>query len=239
MAKSCVSGILLFMAISVFGQPYPESADAADKRMLVTFGGMSGDQYAEAYMVQSVYFALPEHRKEPFFVRLFDPDCGGELDLIEGHWETNTLFEIYGGEGCLTFPSASDRPAGKLLDKNVYARESLVDHQWVSLGPFTATDGESVDEYPGYVFFRLFIRGRTGDDGNLFSVFLSESDNENLPLHGGTVFQFKSAMVDNGKLAIRTFHQHEQQDNLFSIPVDLDPITPEREISITADPIDH
>lgn len=187
---------------------------------------------------QEIYFALPEDLDVPFYIRIFDPDCGGRLDVGVGLWETNTRFSFYGGEGCLTGGSEPRHSSGELLAEKLFAREKLVDNQWVPIGPFHTERGETLGEYPGYAFFKIIVSGRTGNDGNQFSVYLSLDADRNLPLSGAAIFQYEAIYMNGEKLARQTFRSEETRDDLVILPVKLKPIPPGKEYKISVEPVD-
>ena len=51
-------------------------------------------------MIFTRYFssAYPKDYTKPFYIRVFDPDCGGENDEIQGEFNTKTKFSVYGGK---------------------------------------------------------------------------------------------------------------------------------------------
>ena len=51
---------------------------------------------------QAFFFLIPEDYDQPFFIRVFDPDTGGEVDEIAGEWDTRSVYEVFGGESVWT-----------------------------------------------------------------------------------------------------------------------------------------
>ena len=76
--KKCIviMGIVLgfqWCATSLYAQPVP----AADENIpfLVTFGKQASRSWGDDDYVQSFFFSLPEEFKQPFYLRVFDPEC--------------------------------------------------------------------------------------------------------------------------------------------------------------------
>ncbi len=163
---------------------------------LVTFGATGGTSWGDDDHSQTVFFLVPRATRAAVYIRVFDPECGGALDENKGPWDTVTDFSVYGGTGAHSQEDAratSPRPdyrAGNLLEQQVYAADSKTDGQWVTLGPFDPKQGELVEEFGGYVF-KLIIEGKKGDDGNLYSLFLSRSETDNQPIEGGNGFTYE------------------------------------------------
>lgn len=190
--------IFLIAACSpVFSQL--ESDDVRRSDFFVTYGNMAKQDCAEEESHQTIFIVIPEHHLNSFYVRVFDPDCGGENDNSNGLWETNTEFEFYGGKGCihLHFKDGKEinvhAEQGTLLQEELYADEPTIDNRWVTFGPFTAEQGEKLDTYSGR-FFKLIVEGKTGNDGNQYAVALSSSDLENTELSGATMYQDEFAL---------------------------------------------
>ena len=77
-------------------------AEWGQKKQFATFGNMVEDEPDPCIQSQTIFFVVPEAYKSEFYFRVFDPDCGGAYDQPNGLWETNTVFEVYGGEGCIS-----------------------------------------------------------------------------------------------------------------------------------------
>lgn len=77
---------------------------------------------------------------------------------------------------------------GTLLSSELFGDESLIDNSWYTFGPFKPEQGETIDACSGR-FFKIVVEGRTGDDGNSYALFLSDSDEENLAINGASLFQ--------------------------------------------------
>src|SRR5512135_3730684 len=62
---------------------------------LVTFGKQGETHWGDANFYQIWFFAIPKDFTQQFYIRVFDPDCGGENDEIQGEFNTRTYFGIY------------------------------------------------------------------------------------------------------------------------------------------------
>lgn len=85
------------LAASVSGQPVPGKDENID--FLVTFGKEGKTSWGDFYFRQIFFFTVPRDSKEQFYIRVFDPDCGGENDEIQGEFNSRTMFSVYGGKG--------------------------------------------------------------------------------------------------------------------------------------------
>ncbi|MCK4989420.1 MAG: hypothetical protein KAS29_03000, partial [Bacteroidales bacterium] len=57
-------------------------------------------------------------------------------------------------------------------------------------GPFNPQEGEYVEKFGGRVF-KIIAQGESGDDGNLYSYFLSTHSKENREVEGGNLFTYE------------------------------------------------
>lgn len=162
--------------------------------LMTTYGNMAATESGDNDCSRTIFFVIPENFQGSFYVRIFDPDCGGAHDNSNGLWETNTEFEMYGGEGCVKLPGDGQEEqelaegSGTLLQEKLFADEPVIDDTWVTFGPFKAGQGEKLEEYSAR-FFKLVIDGTTGDDGNQYAVFLSISDDQNKELNGASIYK--------------------------------------------------
>jgi hypothetical protein len=196
--------VLLFLInyTLLYSQPVP----AGDENIpfLMTFGGKSQTSWGDDDFSQTFFFLIPETFKEPIFIRVFDPDIGGENDELNGIWDTKTLFSVFGGKECYTNPDAQETDpkgnykSGVLLASKTFGETPRYDNNWYTFGPFNPTEGEYVAKFGGYVF-KIITDGLIGDDGNLYRYFLSTKFDENKPVEGGNAFAFEYSfrMWDN------------------------------------------
>jgi hypothetical protein len=240
MPRNLVFLLLLFVVTATYSQEISRHSD-----LLVTFGNMSGDEVVDDDFSQVVFCAVPANHPGDIWIRIYDPDCGGVLDRVNGLWETNTLFAVYGGRGCITDKDArgvsptGNYASGKLLQQEIFAEESEVDGQWVTLGPFTTADGEQVEAFPGYVFFKLLVEGQTGNDGNVYSLFLSQRRGENSPVPHAALFTFERIVLKGDHLT--TIHADEGilHSEKVELPLQLDVLPKEPGFNVIAEPINE
>jgi hypothetical protein len=229
--------VLSFNLFSVQGQ--------SDAPLLATFGNMSGIECIDDDFSQTVFFVVPESFSENFYLRILDPDCGGKYDLPNGLWETNTIFEIFGGYGCVSESDArkiqpeGNYKSGIVLDRAIFAKESVVDGTWISFGPFQSSQGEKLDEYPGYTFFKTIVEGRTGDDANLYSLFVSSDPESNAAISNVVFFEYERTYLDGQKISVNRFDAELLSDNEVPLPVELAPILIDPDFAIIAEPLDE
>lgn len=174
---------------------------------LLTYGNMASMDSGQEECCHTVFIAIPENLSHSFYVRVFDPDCGGKNDHSNGLWETNTEFQLYGGDGCIHMHLQggeeinSHSSQGTLLQEKLFANEPVFDNSWVTFGPFTAEQGEKIEKYSGR-FFKLVVEGKTGNDGNQYAIALSSSDYENTKPVGAVLYQDEfdfTADLEGGK----------------------------------------
>lgn len=192
------SGLLIVFSFCLFSNYLGQAVPAPEENIpfLVTFGKEAKKSYGDDDNCQTFFFSIPESYNKPFYIRIFDPDTGGENDELVKNFDTKTLFSLYGGAGCVTEQDAREidpmgqYKSGNLLYKKEFGDESEYDNSWVTLGPFNAQQGEHAEQYFGYVF-KLICEGVSGDDGNLYRYFLSTSPNSNIAVPGGNAFTFE------------------------------------------------
>lgn len=185
-----------------FSQPVP----AGDENIpfLMTFGPKAETSWGDDDFSQTFFFLIPESFTEPVFIRVFDPDIGGEIDEINGVFDTRTTYSVYGGKESYTHPDAQETDpkgnykSGNLLATKTFGENPRYDNNWYTFGPFNPTEGEYVSKFGGYII-KIIADGVAGDDGNLYRYYLSTSYNENKPVEGGNAFAYEYSfrMHDN------------------------------------------
>lgn len=187
--------LLLFGAVAAsFGQPVP--AEEENIPYLVTFGKDADTSWGDDDFCQVFFFSIPADHRTPFFIRVFDPDCGGEADEQKGAFNTMTRFSVYGGEGCISEDDArsvdpvGNFNSGNLLASKTFGSQQKYDGQWYTFGPFNPLEGELSPKYGGYIF-KMITEGVRGDDGNLYRFYMSTAQDENIPVEGGNAFTFE------------------------------------------------
>lgn len=194
--KKILSAIIIFAFIlPIKAQEVPSKDENIP--YLVTFGNKASTLWGDDDFSQTFFFAIPEKYSKTFFIRVYDPDCGGEIDeKNSAEYNTKTKFSVYGGKGCITNKDArgvnttGNYKSGNLLSTKSFGSESTYDGKWYTFGPFNPTSGELATEYGGYIF-KIIAEGTEGDDGNLYKYYLSESSTENKALEGANAFTYE------------------------------------------------
>ena len=206
---------------------YSQSAPAAEENIdyLVTFGANADKSWGDDDFCQIFFFRVPTNQTEPIYVRVFDPDTGGELDEGKGEFDTQVSFSVYGGEGCWSNEDAQgvdpigDYKSGNLLASRTFKISNKYDNMWYTFGPFNPFEGEFVEKFDGRIF-KIIAEGLSGDDGNLYKYFLSTSPKENKEVEGGNIFTYEY-----------TFRLSNNQNNVSQIYPYIDDRTISIEIS--------
>ncbi len=175
-----------------------QQAPATDENIpyLVTFGANASKSWGDDDFCQIFFAKVPETFKDPIYIKIYDPDTGGELDEKKGTYNTSVRYSIYGGTGCWSNKDAQnvnpagDYKSGVLLGSRQFADESQYDKSWYIFGPFNPQEGEYIEKFKGYIF-KIIAEGIEGDDGNLYRYFLSSDMNELKEIEGGNMFTYE------------------------------------------------
>lgn len=180
----------------VFAQPVPGKDENIP--FLVTFGKEGKTSWGDDSFYSVWFFSVHKDYTRPFYIRVFDPDCGGEHDEIQGEFNSRTLFSVYGGKGVDPESNVESRgdekglnyKKGNLLASRLFAKDAKTDNNYHVFGPFNPTDGDFNLKWNSYMF-KIVCEGVAGDDGNLYRYFLSSDQNNNIPLEGANAFTYK------------------------------------------------
>jgi hypothetical protein len=187
--------VILFTHIGkTVAQPVP----AGDENIpyLMTFGNKAESSWGDDDFSQTFFFLIPETFKEPIFIRVFDPEIGGDVDEQNGEWDSRISFEIYGGTGSYTNKDAQETDpkgnykSGNLLASKTFGVNPRYDNNWYTFGPFNPSEGEYVAKFSSYII-KIIAEGIDGNDGNLYRYFLSTSHSDNRPVEGGNAFAYE------------------------------------------------
>jgi hypothetical protein len=188
--------LFLSLAARLSGQPVPGKDENIP--FLVTFGKEGKTSWGDDDFNQIFFFTILKDYTKPFYIRVFDPDCGGEHDEIQGEFNTRTLFSVYGGRG--VDPEANQESqglekglnykGGNLLSSRIFAAEARYDNKYYTFGPFNPTDGDFNNKWNSYIF-KIVCEGIAGDDGNLYRYFLSSDPNNNIAVEGANAFTYE------------------------------------------------
>ncbi|HDS08449.1 MAG TPA: hypothetical protein ENO05_12575 [Bacteroides sp.] len=186
--------LLLSISVSGFSQPVPNVEENIPH--LMTFGKLAETSWGDDDFSQAFFFLIPQEYDQPFFIRVFDPDTGGDIDEIAGDWNTRCTYEVFGGEGVWTEPDAREThpfgnyKSGTLLASRAFAENPRYDNGWYTFGPFNPAQGEYVEMYQGRIF-KIICEGVSGDDGNMYRYYLSTEADDNRPIEGANAFAYE------------------------------------------------
>lgn len=181
---------------SVKGQAVPGKDENIP--FLVTFGKNGQTSWGDDDFSSIFFFTVPKDYNGQFYIKVFDPDCGGEIDEIQGFFDSKTMFSVYGGKGVDPDKNIESRglkngenyKQGNLLASRVFGNESRYDNRYYSFGPFNPTEGDYNEKWKSYIF-KIVCEGITSDDGNLYRYFLSREANSELPIEGANAFTYE------------------------------------------------
>ncbi|MCB9232991.1 MAG: hypothetical protein H6581_15145 [Bacteroidia bacterium] len=186
--------LLLLLAVTGMAQQFPGKDENIP--FLITFGKNAPTSWGDDDYTQIFFFAIPKDQRKPIYIRVFDPDVGGENDELKTVFDSRTRFSVYGGKGAISNEDATfhqpvgEYDSGTLLDSKVFGVEPKYDNNWYTFGPFNPNEGENSPEYGGFVF-KMICEGISGDDGNTYLYFLSEDPERNVPVEGANAFTFE------------------------------------------------
>ena len=189
--------IVLFLVLSFFhskAQMVPSEFEQIT--YLVTFGPTSTPGWGDDDHSQVFFFIIPEAFTKPVYIRVYDPNIGGALDEINGRWDTEVKFSVYGGEGTHSHPDAKltdpvkNYKSGHLIASKTFGQDPELDEEWYTFGPFNPLEGEETPELHGRVF-KVVAEGAKGNDGNLYKYFLSTQPSENKAVEGSNMFTYE------------------------------------------------
>lgn len=194
MSKYIVISFLLLIPLFLKGQPAP----ATDENIpfLVTFGGNSVTSWGDDDFCQIFFCLIPDDYTKPVYIRIFDPEIGGKHDENKGPFDTYVNFSVYGGQNCWSNEDAKsidpvgNYKSGILLADRTFGVDEQYDNTWYTLGPFNPLEGEYVKKFGGRLL-KIIAQGISGDDGNLYTYFLSTSPTENREIEGGNIFTYE------------------------------------------------
>ena len=165
---------------------------------LVTFGKQGEASWGDDDFYQVWFFSIKRDFKQPFYIRVFDPDCGGEHDEIQGEFNTRTQFSVYGGKGVDPDQNEDSKgwlkggnyKGGTLLQSMIFGGEARYDNKYYTFGPFNPTSGDLNTKWDVYMF-KIVSEGISGDDGNMFRYYMSRDRDNNIPVEGGSAFTYE------------------------------------------------
>ena len=165
---------------------------------LVTFGKDGETSWGDDDFSSIFFFTIPKDFKQQFYIKVFDPESGGENDEIQGFFDSKTMFSVYGGKGVDPDKNEESRgllagvnfKTGNLLASRVFGNENRYDNKYYAFGPFNPTEGDYNEKWQSYIF-KIICEGISGDDGNLYRYFLSRDPNNDLSIEGANAFTYE------------------------------------------------
>ncbi len=185
---------LILLPFSVRSQPVPNVEENIP--YLMVFGNEAETSWGDDDFSQTFFFLLPKDYDKSLFIWVYDPDVGGDVDEINGEWDTRVRYSIYGGKGCWSHEDAQgtdpvgNYKSGTLLATKSFGEDPRYDKNWYVFGPFNPQEGEYVERWDGNVL-KCIIEGESGDDGNLYQFFMSNSPTERVPIEGANAFAYE------------------------------------------------
>jgi hypothetical protein len=195
MTKKLIQLILgIVIGATALAQPVPGNDENIP--YLVTFGSEGDLAWGDNDFCQIIFFSIPKDHTTPVYIRVFDPETGGTIDEQKGAWNTKMFYGIYGGKDACSHEDAQKSnlkgkyDSGTLLASKTFTTDAAYDGKWYTFGPFNPTEGEFLPDFGGYIF-KVIIEGVSGDDGNMYRMFLSTLPKENRAIEGAFAFYFK------------------------------------------------
>lgn len=179
---------------------YSQAVPGKDENIpfLVTFGKDGKTSWGDDDFNQIWFFTINRDFNQQFYIRVFDPDTGGENDEAKTDFNTRCLFSVYGGQGVNPdkyeaskgLLSGLDYKTGNLLASKVFDVDPEFDNKYYTFGPFNPSEGDFNPRWNAYVF-KIICEGIRGDDGNLYRFFLSRSPEADIPIEGANAFTYE------------------------------------------------
>jgi len=207
-------GLILFI---ISTQSIAQSIPAKNENIpfLVTFGNKADLKWGDDDFNQIVFFSIPKEQKTPFFIRIFDPNVGGKHDENRQGFNTKTKFSLY-GSGCFSDIDEENKDPkgnykkGNLISSKEFGNEPVFDDKWYTIGPINPLEGELLPDLGGYIF-KLVVDGVSGDDGNLYRLFMSVKNNENRAVEGGNAFMYEYSFRLNSQKQMAHLYPYVDQ----------------------------
>lgn len=186
--KKLLPFILIFLFFGkVQAQEIPSSGE--NLANLLTFSKGAPSFWGDDDNISIFFMLIPKSYNKPVFLKIYDPDNGGELDQKNGSFNSRTNFSVYSGKGCYSTREArmvnprGNYNTGNLVKSQSYGNDATTDQKWVLFCALNPTEGEYVEEFGGYVF-KVICEGLEGDDGNHYRYYLSSDKEQNIPVPG-------------------------------------------------------
>jgi hypothetical protein len=179
----------------VSAQPVPGKDENIP--FLVTFGKDGKTSWGDNDFYQIFFFSILKDYTKPLYIRIFDPDCGGENDEIQGEFNSKTKFSVYGGKGVDPEKNEESRgllkglnyKTGNLLASKIFGNEAKYDNKYYTFGPFNPSEGDFNSRWNSYMF-KIVCEGIIVDVGNIYKFLLSSYPDNNVPIEGANAFTY-------------------------------------------------
>jgi len=188
-------GLLIFLLpVHAFLQPVP--APEENIPYLMTFGPVAETSWGDDDFSLVFFFYVPKDYDDPLYIRVFDPDVGGDHDEVNVEFNTRMKYDVYGGNGCWSEEDARSADpvgnyrSGNLLASRIFGNDPTYDNDWFTFGPFSPTQGEFSRDFDGYLF-KIIVEGVSGDDGNMYRFYLSSLPDDNRAIEGANAFTYE------------------------------------------------
>ena len=191
-----LSGLLALVPMALTAQAVPRLEENIP--FLVTFGPDAPADWGDDDHCSIFFISLPVDYDQAIYLRVFDPDVGGQHDENKGGFNTRTKWSVMGGKGAFSEPDArsidpiGNYRAGTMLYSKTFTQNDRYDEQWYTFGPLLPAEGEKVT-FGGQekICFKVIAEGISGDDGNLYRYFISTDPEENIEVEGCEPFTFE------------------------------------------------
>ncbi len=175
--RYCIMITLLLLVVG--------NASAAEKQ---NYFITTGPEVTEERFQRFVFFFSVDKKSRAtgkLFVRLFDADFGGSLDM--NYAGSQVRYLIYGGQSIRQDLHRIDDPLPEQppLVSLKLGEDSLYDNRWRTIAALDPADGRLPD---GRVLFQLVVDGIAGPGSNKFQLFISGEEQKNIAVSGIHLF---------------------------------------------------
>ena len=123
----------------------------------MTYGPKASTAEGDPDYREVIFLSVPDSVKDRLYLRVFDPDTGGDHDLVYGATDdTETRYRLFGGEGAYSGagsggpePGPEQLAAGTALDERVVGASPALDDRWQTLFSGVARAGRGGRRPPG------------------------------------------------------------------------------------------
>ncbi|NUN07681.1 MAG: PKD domain-containing protein [Ignavibacteriaceae bacterium] len=166
---------------------------AQDRVLYVNYGNQASSKEGDDDFVQVFLLKVKFTETEKAYLRVFDPECAGVNDIKFEDFNSNFRFSLYGGAGVYgeaiksSAPSAEEIDRGELIKSLEFSVDAKYDGEWMTFAELGPSMGDQKD---GYHYFKLVVRGVSGNDANLYDLFISSTSIDNLSFNGTEIISY-------------------------------------------------